>query len=78
MLGNIILFFILTYSKLVCASTSLPYVMGDGTKIALIFGAVVGLVIMPSKWRITILGVLLGFGFFYLVVIAVQAIIPDG
>lgn len=78
MLRNIILFFILTYSKLVCASADSSYVMGDGLKIILVFGGIIGLVLMPSKWRISILGVALGLGILYVVVIAVKAVIPAG
>ena len=78
MLRNIILFFILTYSKLVCASSTSSYAMGDGLKIILVFGGIIGLVLMPSKWRISILGVALGLGTLYVVVIAVKAVIPAG
>ncbi len=78
MLRNIILFFILTYSKLACASANSSYVMGDGLKIVLVFGGIIGLVLMPSKWRISILGVALGLGILYVVVIAVKAVIPAG
>jgi hypothetical protein len=52
--------------------------MGDGLKIILVFGGIIGLVLMPSKWRISILGVALGLGILYVVVIAVKAVIPAG